>query len=52
MTFFRIGSTGNEADLPLLENNMYDINYKVRYTFLDDEHTGYSESPTIIEKDL
>ena len=36
------GSTGNEADLPLLENNMYDINYKVRYTFLDDEHTGYS----------
>lgn len=36
------GSTGNEADLPLLENDMYDINYKVRYTFLDDEHTGYS----------
>ncbi len=36
------GSTGNEADLPLLEENMYDINYKVRYTFLDDEHTGYS----------
>lgn len=36
------GSTGNEADLPLLENDMYDINYKVRYTFLDDEHKGYS----------
>lgn len=36
------GSTGNEADLPLLENDMYDINYKVIYTFLDDEHTGYS----------
>ena len=36
------GSTGNEADLPLIEENMYDINYRVRYTFLDDEHTGYS----------
>lgn len=36
------GSTGNEADLPLLEKDMYDINYKVRYTFLDDEHKGYS----------
>ena len=36
------GSTGNEADLPLIEEDMYDINYRVRYTFLDDEHTGYS----------
>lgn len=36
------GSTGNEADLPLLEKEMYDINYRVRYTFLDDEHKGYS----------
>lgn len=36
------GSTGNEADLPLLENNMYDIDYKVRYTFLTEENKGYS----------
>ncbi len=36
------GTTGNEADLPILENNMYDVNYTVRYTMLDDKHTGYS----------
>lgn len=36
------GSTGSEADLPILENDMYDVNYTVRYTLLDDEHEGYS----------
>lgn len=36
------GTTGNEADLPILENDMYDVNYTVRYTMLDDGHSGYS----------
>lgn len=36
------GSTGNEADLPLLEKNIYDVNYTVKYTVLDKDHQGYS----------
>lgn len=36
------GTTGNEADLPILENDLYDVNYSVRYAMLDDEHSGYS----------
>lgn len=36
------GTTGNEADLPILENDFYDVNYTVKYTMLDDTHTGYS----------
>lgn len=36
------GSTGNEADLPLLEKQIYDVNFTVKYTLLDENHTGYS----------
>ncbi|MCM1307315.1 MAG: DUF5696 domain-containing protein [Butyrivibrio sp.] len=36
------GTTGNEADLPILEEDFYDANYTVRYTMLDDTHSGYS----------
>ena len=36
------GSTGNEADLPLLENNMYDINYKGRRSHEQDSSRRYS----------
>lgn len=36
------GSTGNEAELPIVENNFYDANLKVRYTMLTDENAGYA----------
>lgn len=36
------GSTGNEADLPIVEENIYDVNYTVKYTLLTDEYEGYS----------
>lgn len=36
------GSTGNEADLPVLETNYYKTDCKVRYTFLTEENASYS----------
>ena len=36
------GTTGNEATLPLIEPVAYDCNLTVRYSFLNEEHTGYS----------
>lgn len=36
------GVSGTEADLPILEKNLYDENITVRYTLLTDEYTGYS----------
>lgn len=36
------GTTGNEATLPIVEDELYDCNLTVRYSFLDDAHTGYS----------
>lgn len=36
------GSTGNEADLPVLETNYYKADCKVRYTFLTEENASYS----------
>ena len=36
------GTTGNEATLPLVEPTPYDCNLTVRYSFLDQDHTGYS----------
>ena len=36
------GTTGNEAALPIVEDKPYDCNLTVRYSFLDEEHTGYS----------
>lgn len=36
------GSTGNEAELPIVETNFYDANLKVRYTMLTDENAGYA----------
>ena len=40
-TLEMFGTTGNEASLPIVEPSLYDHNLTVRYTFLDEEHTGY-----------
>ena len=36
------GTTGNEADLPIVEKEYYDQNLTVRYTMLTEEHAGYA----------
>lgn len=36
------GTTGNEADLPIVEKDYYDQNLTVRYTMLTEEHAGYA----------
>lgn len=36
------GTTGNEATLPLVEPIPYDCDLTVRYSFLDEDYTGYS----------
>ena len=33
---------GETADLPIVENDLYEETLTVRYTFLDEAHTGYS----------
>lgn len=41
-TLEMFGTTGNEANLPIIEPAPYDHPLTVRYTFLDEEHTGYT----------
>ena len=36
------GTTGNEAELPIIEKNFYDANLTVRYTMLPEENQGYA----------
>lgn len=36
------GTTGNEADLPVIETNFYDMNMTVRYSMLNGEEASYS----------
>ncbi|MCM1125546.1 MAG: DUF5696 domain-containing protein [Lachnospiraceae bacterium] len=36
------GSTGNEAELPIVEKNFYDANLTVRYTMLPEDRQGYA----------
>ncbi len=36
------GTTGNEADIPIVENNFYDANLVVRYTMLTQENASYA----------
>ncbi len=36
------GTTGNEAELPILETNYYKADCTVRYTFLTEENASYS----------
>lgn len=36
------GTTGNEADLPIVEKEYYDQNLTVRYTMLTEDHAGYA----------
>lgn len=36
------GTTGNEADVPVVEDNFYDVNFEVNYAFLTDENKGYT----------
>lgn len=40
-TLSMFGTTGQSAELPVLEKDCYDVNMTVRYTFLDEEYTGY-----------
>ena len=41
-TLEMFGTTGNEATLPIVEPTPYDTGIRVRYSFLDKDHTGYS----------
>lgn len=36
------GTTGNEADIPIVEKEFYDTNLSVRYTLLTEEDKGYN----------
>lgn len=36
------GTTGNEADIPIVEKNFYDANLTVKYTMLTEENAGYA----------
>ncbi len=36
------GTTGNEADIPIVENHFYDADLTVRYTMLTEENNGYA----------
>lgn len=36
------GTTGNEAELPIVEKQFYDADLTVRYTMLTDENAGYA----------
>lgn len=36
------GTTGNEADIPIVEKNHYDANLTVRYTMLTQENASYA----------
>lgn len=36
------GTTGNEADIPIVETNHYDANLTVKYTMLTEENADYS----------
>lgn len=36
------GTTGNEADIPIVEKNFYDANLTVRFTMLTEENAGYA----------
>lgn len=36
------GTTGNEADLPIVEEGLYDTPILMKYTFLTEEYEGYS----------
>ncbi len=36
------GTTGNEADIPIVEKNYYDANITVKYTMLTEENAGYA----------
>ncbi|MBD5453249.1 MAG: hypothetical protein HDR30_02840, partial [Lachnospiraceae bacterium] len=36
------GTTGNEADIPIVEKNFYDANLSIRYTMLTQENASYA----------
>lgn len=36
------GTTGNEADIPIVESAFYDVNLEVSYSFLTKENAGYA----------
>lgn len=36
------GTTGNEADIPIVEKNFFDANLTVKYTMLTEENAGYA----------
>ena len=36
------GTTGNEADIPIVEEDFYNVNLSVKYSMLTEENKGYS----------
>lgn len=46
------GTTGNEADLPILESDCYDSNLQVSYSFLTKEYEGYTGMANYYRKEL
>lgn len=38
------GTTGNEADIPVVEPNYYDANITVKYTMLTEENANYAQA--------
>jgi hypothetical protein len=46
------GTTGNEAELPVVEADLTDVNITVRYSFLTDEYEGYSGMARYIREKL
>ena len=40
------GVSGMEAELPIVEKDLYDEDITVRYALLTEEHKGYTGLPT------
>ena len=51
-TLLTYGITGNEGDLPVVESDLYVANLTVRYSFLDQDHEGYSGMARYYQKRL
>ena len=46
------GTTGNEAAIPVVESEFYDVNLTVKYTMLTEEHADYSQAANYYREKL
>ncbi len=46
------GTTGNEADIPIVEKHFYDANLTVKYTMLTEDHATYAGAANYYRKRL